>query len=159
MPRKEVKNWSVDWSALAQGSIQNTKWKFLISLAKKRRAPPVLEISLVLLPQILGPFGPTKTCFNFGMSIFLSEAELLNCSDISGDLDQNSYPIKYEYSIFALFLLLEFCLSPQVVWSPKLPLLLFFLVLPNVFSPPTMVAAILDFKNLERGVTHKNQDE
>ena len=27
---------------------------------------------------------------------FLSEAEFLNCSDISGDLGQNSYPIKGE---------------------------------------------------------------
>ena len=74
----------------------------------------VLDISLVLLPQSLDPFGPPKKCFNFGMSIFLSEAELLNCSDISGELSQNSYPIQHEYSNFVLFLLLEFCLSPKL---------------------------------------------
>ena len=57
---------------------------------------------------------PPKKRVNFDMSNFLSEAELLNCSDILGDLGQNSYRIKYEYSIFVLLLLLEFCLSPKL---------------------------------------------
>ena len=126
---------------------------------------PVLEIGCgpPTGPPLV-PFGPPKKRVNFDMSNFLSEAELLNSSEISGDLGQNSYPIQYECSIFVLFLLLEFCLSPKLFgplsflcyyffWSSS------FLVLPNVFGPPTTVTAILDFKNLERGVTHKNQDE
>ena len=70
-----------------------------MAFAIKRRTPPppVLEICLVLLPQILGPFGPPKKCINFGMSIFLYEDELLNSSDILGELSQNSYQIQHEY--------------------------------------------------------------
>ena len=36
---------------------------------------------------------------------------------------------------------------PQVVWFPKFLMLLGFLVLPNVFSAPTTVAAVVNFKN------------
>ena len=43
-------------------------------------------------------------------------------------------------------LILEFCLSPQVVWSPKLLLLLSFLVLPNVFGPPSTLLALPRFQ-------------
>ena len=59
------------------------------------------------------------------MSIFLSEAELLNCSDISGELSQNSYPIQYEYIQFSLFFcFLNFvcppsCLVPSTSYAIK----------------------------------------
>ena len=67
-----------------------------------------------------------------------------------------SYPIEYEYSIFVLFLFLEFCwslklfgpiniLCDEVFWSSS------FLVLPNVFDPPTTVAAVVEFQ--EPGAT------
>ena len=51
---------------------------------------------------------------NFDISIFLSEAGLLNFSDFSGEFSENSYPIQYEYSIFVFSVLLEFCLSPKL---------------------------------------------
>ena len=41
-----------------------------------------LKSVLVLLLWILGPFGPPKKGVNFVMSIFLTEADFLNCSDI-----------------------------------------------------------------------------
>ena len=37
----------------------------------------------------------------------------------------------------------SFLFVPQVVWSPKLLMLLSFLGLPNVFGPPTTVTAVV----------------
>ena len=73
-----------------------------------------LKSVLVLLPQILDLFSPPKKHVNFDISIFLSEAGLLNFSDFSGEFSENSYPIQYEYSIFVFSVLLEFCLSPKL---------------------------------------------
>ena len=105
-----------------------------------------LKSVLVLLPQILGPFGPPKKRVNFDMSIFLSENELLNFSDFSDELSQKFLSNSIGISNFRPLSAFRILFVPKVVRSPKLLLLLSFLVLPNVFGPTTTLAAVVGFQ-------------
>ena len=101
---------------------------------------------MVLLPQILDPFGPSKAR-EFRHFQKTSKVRILYLDPPITE-PKYSYPILYEYSIFVLFLLLEFCLSPKLFGPLKFFFYFSFLVLPNVFGPPTTVAAVVDFMEL-----------
>ena len=116
-----------------------------------RALGPVLEISFgPPSADFGGLFGPPKKRVNFDM--FKKHQKCVLCILSPNNLTKINYccptvfyQIQYEYLIFVLFLLLGFCLSPRVVWSPKPLLLLSFWVL-QLFGPPGMPAALLHFK-------------
>ena len=112
---------------------------------------PVLEISFGLPTANFGSIWSSQKVRKFRHFQTTPKVRILYF-DSPTTLSKYSYPIEYEYSIFVLFLLLEFCLSPklfgslnflcyQVFWSSS------FLVLLNVFGPPTTVASLVDFKD------------